>query len=262
MTGILLVCFGTTREEARLDSVEALYTTFRENYPALRVTRAYTSPTVRRVLAERGIEVPGVEEALREMAEAGVSDLVVQPGHLLYGDDYRTLETQLLPHRAAFHNLLLAKPLLAGIEDLRSLAWLLAGRYPAEEASCFVWVGHGSETFANCVYPALQTIFWEQGRTDVLVGTVSAYPDCETVLRQIQRAGYRKVQLMPLMLTAGDHAVHDIAGEATDSWRSRLQEAGLEVSVSLKGLGSMASVRALYLRHTDEALEKAGYHVL
>ena len=81
VTGILLVCFGTTREEARLDSVEALYTTFRENYPALRVTRAYTSPTVRRVLAygfeEEGLRLitcyhqPGNERSRRLILRCG-----------------------------------------------------------------------------------------------------------------------------------------------------------------------------------------------
>ena len=87
-----------------------------------------------------------------------------------------------------------------------------------------VLLGHGTDHFANAVYPALQTAFRLNGRTDVLVGTVEGWPGYEDVALQVKASGSKRVRLAPLMLVAGDHAVNDMAGSGPDSWASRSPE--------------------------------------
>ena len=61
---ILCVSFGTSVPEAR-ESITAVEETLRQAAPDRLFLRAFTSPTIRRILAERGEQVPGVSEAER-----------------------------------------------------------------------------------------------------------------------------------------------------------------------------------------------------
>ena len=50
---------------------------------------------------------------------------------------------------------------------------------PGEGGGAVALMGHGTEHFANAVYPALQTALRLAGREDVLVGTVEGWPGLE-----------------------------------------------------------------------------------
>ena len=66
------------------------------------------------------------------------------------------------------------------------------------------------------------------------------------------RATAPAVERVPLMLVAGDHALHDMAGEGPDSWKRLLQSRGHAVSCRLTGLGALPQVQALYVRRLEE----------
>ena len=120
-------------------------------------------------------------------------------------------------------------------------------------------MGHGTEHFANAAYCQLSYMFHDQGRPDVLVGTVEGYPGLEQVLRRLEeRPQVRKVVLRPLMVVAGDHAKNDLAGDEEGSWKRRIQAAGYETACVLSGLGERPEVRALFVRHALEAEETGG----
>ena len=57
------------------------------------------------------------------------------------------------------------------------------------------------------------------------------------------------------MLCAGDHALHDMAGDGPDSWKSILAADGYEVECVMQGLGSQPQVQALYAYHLNNQLE-------
>ena len=88
---LLAVSFGTSVPRARQD-IEAVERVLAAGAPERAFCRAYTSPTIRRILAERGEPVPGLPEALEALAAAGVEDAAVQPTHLLYGFEYDKLK--------------------------------------------------------------------------------------------------------------------------------------------------------------------------
>ena len=238
---LIVASFGTSVPEARV-SVAAVEDALWEAAPGYRRARAFTSPTIRRILAKRGEEVPGLPEALEQLRSRGVRRAAVQPTHLLYGFEYDKLRAEAEALSAGFDVLSVGRPLLADTADLLRFAAGLAGMYPREEGGAVVLMGHGTEHFANAVYPALQTALRLAGREDVLVGTVEGWPGLEDVVRQLAPEGPRHIRLTPLMLVAGEHARSDMAGE----WKGCLEAAGHAVQCAFTGLGEFPWVQEMY----------------
>ena len=124
-----------------------------------------------------------------------------------------------------------------------------------ESGTALLFMGHGTEHFANSAYCQLEYLLHDLGRTDVLVGTVEGYPGFREALRRLaERPEVRRMLLYPLMVVAGDHAKNDLAGPEPDSWRSQLETRGYEVSCVLSGLGEYPGIR-LFVLHALEAAE-------
>ena len=248
---LLCVSFGTSVPAAR-ESISAVETALQQSAPDLAFVRAFTSPTIRRILQSRGERVQSLHEALEALAG---KEVLVQPTHFLYGQEYDCIRREVESRQGQFASIVLGKPLLAGPEDLRALAAAIGAACPPVTGEALLLMGHGTEHFAGIVYPALQAVFHMMGRTDVYVATAEGWPSLEEILPQLHRGGYGKVRLRALMLVAGDHACHDMAGDDPDSWKSRLQAKGLEVRCTLQGLGLLPAVQALYAAHLRELLE-------
>lgn len=249
---ILCVSFGTSVAAAR-EGITAVEEALRSAAPERLFARAFTSAVIRGILARRGEEIPGVDEALARLHAAGVTDVLVQPTHILYGNEYDKLVSQARPWADRFQTLRIGCPLLASTEDLRAMAEILSAAHPARPGACLVLFGHGTDHFANAAYPALQTAFRLLGREDVLVGTVEGWPDFQDVRAQLKKSACTGVHLAPLMLVAGDHALHDMAG-GEESWKSQLEAEGYAVSCTLRGLGTLPAVQALYRAHLERVL--------
>ena len=244
---LVMTSFGTSVPEARR-GIEAVEGALAEAAPGYTPVRAFTSPTIRRILAGRGEAVPSLPEALERLSGAGVRRVAVQPTHLLYGFEYDKLRAEAEGFANRFDWLAVGKPLLAGSRDILRFAEKIAETHPRRAGEAVVYLGHGTEHFANAAYPALQTALQLAGRDDIRIGTVEGWPGLEDVLGQLQAP--RRVRLLPLMLVAGDHARSDMAVE----WRGRLEEAGHAVQCGFTGLGELAWVREMYRERLLEVL--------
>ena len=254
---LLCVSFGTSVPQARR-SIEAVEAALGRTAPEWRLARAFTSTIIRKILARRDEEIPGVVQALEQLHREGVTDVVVQPTHILPGIEYDKIRREIEPWRDEFSTLAMGQPLLRSMDDLRELAGTLAEAYPPRDGEALVLFGHGTDHPAGAMYPALQTVFHLMGRKDVLVGTVEGWPGYEEVAAQVSGRGWRQVRLVPLMLVAGDHAINDMAGPS-DSWKTRLKAEGCQVCWESRGLGELAGVQELYCHHLRRTLEEAGY---
>lgn len=252
---ILVVSFGTTKDETRKKNIEAVENEVAAAFPDWTVRRAFTSSIVMRRLEERGIHVDNVPQAMERLQEEGFTQVIILPTHLLPGEEYHKLLDFLAPFAASFQKLAVAKPLLYGTEDVEEVSAFLKEAYPLQEKEAMLLMGHGTGHFANHIYPAMAYILNEMGAGNIFVATVEGYPQFEPVLERIRKEGYQKVKLVPLMLVAGEHAMNDMAGDEEDSWRSQCAAAGLEVSHVLAGLGESRQVRRIYLRHLRECME-------
>ena len=183
---LLAVSFGTSVPRARQD-IEAVERVLAAGAPERAFCRAYTSPTIRRILAERGEPVSGLPEALEALAAAGVEDVAVQPTHLLYGFEYDKLKADAAAFAGRFARLALGRPLAADSESLRALAACMARRFGQPEGGALVLLGHGTEHFANMVYPAMQTALRLAGGRRAYMGTVEGWPGFDEVLAQLRR---------------------------------------------------------------------------
>lgn len=236
---LVIASYGTSEPEARggIEAVEKILTEAAAGYTVL---RAFTSPAIRRILAARGERVPGLTEALEQLCGEGVDRVAVQPTLLLYGCGYDSLRAEAEGFSVRFAEVTVGKPLLADNRDVLRFAEKLAGAHPRRDGEAVVYMGHGTGHIANAVYPALQNALDLVGRSDIRIGTVKGQPGLEDILRLLPAS--RRVTLLPLLLTAGNHARADMAVD----WKNRLEQAGHSVRCRLTGLGERAWVQEMY----------------
>ena len=173
---LLTVSFGTAAEEARRVEIGGVEEALRRRVPELPFARAYTSPTIRRILAQRGTAVPSLEESLEEQLSAGVEHLYLLPTHLLPGYEYDAIAATVESFRPRFRYLRLAPPLMGDTDMVRALAGVLMERWRKLLGQTVVLVGHGTAHPGNLVYPALQGVLSLAGRGDILVGAIEGWP--------------------------------------------------------------------------------------
>ena len=252
---LLAVSFGTSHPETRRKTIQAIENDLAAAFPERRLYRAWTSGMLRRkVKSLTGEHIDSVAEALERMAADGIRDVLVQPTHLLVGEEFDKLRRELAEGKTAFARLSAGAPLLASEEDIAVFAELLPGLCPAPgDGDMMVWMGHGSDALPLPVYELLGTLLVKNGHPEQVVGTVEFDPGFGAVLDAVRRRRPARAILAPLMVVAGDHAVNDMAGDEPDSWKSRLRAEGVEVTCVLRGLGEYPAVRALYAAHARNA---------
>lgn len=251
---ILVVSFGTSFEDTRKKTIDAIVQDVRDSYPDLRVCEAWTSRIIMRKIRERDHMIRlSVCEALEQLKSEGVTDVRIQPTHIINGIETERLTADALQFQHDFDSLKIGAPLLTSHDDLVRMVEILSDEYrhiPSDTA--LVLMGHGTEHYVNTVYAALDYLCKDMGHPNFFIGTVEAYPSLDTLMNQVRESGFSKVTLAPLMIVAGDHAANDLVGQHEDSWLSRFTRAGYETSCIIKGLGEFAPVRKLLLQHISD----------
>lgn len=258
---ILVVSFGTSYYENGITAIGAVEQEIQQAFPDWEVRRAFTSGMIRRKLQERdGIAIDSVEEAMDRLVREGVPKLVVQPTHVMHGQEYDGMMEAIRPYAGRFQTLGIGRPLLSSTQDYLDLSDAFQQEFLIPEDTLLVLMGHGTEHFANASYAALSYHFQQSGADQVLIGTVEGYPGLDETIKwakEKQAQGFSKVILTPLMLVAGDHAKNDMAGEE-DSWKSAFAKEGFQTQCVLKGMGEYERIRRIYVEHVRQAAEEKG----
>ena len=252
---LLAVSFGTSFPDTRRETIESIEKDLQKAFPGRDFAHAWSSGFLRRKVKEReGIAIDSPAEALQHLAEEGYEDVLVANMHLMNGEENDALRKALLQEKDRFSRMTLARPLLAEDRDIEALAQVLAEAFSfAQEEDLVALMGHGSEFPMENPYRKLQAALEQIVPGRFCVGTVEFEPGFEPVLQAAKAKRPAKIWLAPLMVVAGDHAVNDMAGEAEDSWNSRLKAKGFCTECLLQGLGQIAGVRKLYCEHAQEA---------
>lgn len=253
--GILAVSFGTSVEETRERTIDVIERDLAEAFPGRSLYRAWTSgQIIWKLRQERGISYDTVSEALERMRKDGITDVLVQPTHMLYGVETRRMMETLSQYREQFSAFRIGQPLLACPKDQEALMEAILKVFAGlREGEMLALMGHGSPQIPDGFYKGLEEIVKRKGHDNICVGTVEYAPGFDGVLRMAQERKPEKILLAPLMIVAGDHALNDMAGEEPGSWKSRLEAAGFRTESILKGLGEYADVRRIFVEHAGAA---------
>ena len=278
---ILVVSFGTSFNGSRAADIKGIEDAIAAAFPDWSVRRAFTAQIIiNHVQARDDEHIDNVKQALDRAVANNVKTLVVQPTHLMHGAEYDELCEALAEYEDKFETCVVAEPLLGEVgsdanvinADKKAVAEAItaeavkAANYAsladAEAAGvAFVFMGHGTAHVAKVSYSQMQTQMDELGYKNVFIGTVEGEPEetaCENVIEAVHAAGYKKVILRPLMVVAGDHANNDMADvEDEESWISQFGASGYfeGIECQISGLGRIADVEALYVAHTQAAID-------
>ena len=248
---IILAAFGTTSRA--LATYEHMDPIFKARFPGHEIRWAYSSRMVRDWLKrDKGIDLPNPGQVLADLATAGHPWAVVQSLHLICGHEFYRLtqEAATSPVRTA-----MGLPLLTAPEDYLAVAKALGEKRPTDNAEAIVMVGHGTDHPAWTAYTALQQVLMQQNQPAIRVGVVEdGFPDRDEIVKQIHRAGYRRVRLVPFMLVAGVHFQEDLAGPE-DSWKTVFEKEGLSVSLDNTGIGYHDAITGIFCDHIRAALD-------
>ena len=277
---ILAVSFGTSFNDSRVADIKGIEDALQEANPDWSVRRAFTAQIIiNHVQARDGEKIDNVDQALERAVDNGVKNLVVQPTHLMHGAEYDELVEAVENYKDKFETVKIAEPLLgevgADADAVNSDKEVVAKALTAEavkdagydsldaakeDGTAFVFMGHGTSHTAKVSYSQMQTQMKDLSYDNVFIGTVEGEPEetsCESVIDAVEKAGYKKVVLRPLMVVAGDHANNDMAGDDDDSWLSMFKASGKfdSVDTQITGLGEIRDIQQIYVDHTAEAMK-------
>ena len=294
---LLVVSFGTSFNDSRATDIGGIEKALQEAYPDWSVRRAFTAQIIiNHVQARDGEKIDNMQQALDRAVANGVKNLVVQPTHLMHGAEYDELKEAVDGYADQFESVEIAEPLLGEVgsdatvinEDKAAAAEALVAEAVSvsdydtidaakEDGTAFVFMGHGTSHEANVTYDQMQTQMQKLGYDNVFVGTVEGNPP-DTALPEVkaalEKAGYTKVILRPMMVVAGDHANNDMAGDEEGSWYYGMANGGEfevegadapvdtgeglgadNVTCQIEGMGRIADIQKIYIEHTGAVIK-------
>ena len=244
-TALLMVHFGTTYDETRAKTIDAINEKAVKAFPQLKVREAYTSRIVMKRLAQRGIRKDTPIDALLKLRSEGIKTVKIHPSYIIDGIEMDRLRQDVEQVRPFFDSIWVSTPLLYTVEDAEKVCEVLVNRHVADakKREHVLFIGHGTEGPATALYSQLDYMLHANGHANHHVATIEGYPTQETAVAQIKAMKGRKVILVPLLFVAGDHANNDISVE----WKEALEKQGFTVDVKLEGLGEVPEIQNLYI---------------
>ena len=195
------------------------------------------------------IHIFSVLEALEQMKKDGIRNVIVQSTHVLNGSEHTRMQNDIEEMRERFEKIVVGAPLLSSSTDIERVAKFMVQSHQIGQDEFLLWVGHGTEHPSNATYNLINEILWKEGRQNIFLGTLKAYPSIEDVLRYLKNKNVKKIILSPFMIVAGTHTINEILGKEEDSWKSILEKEGYEVIGEQKGLGEYPELRNILIEH-------------
>ena len=242
---LLMVHFGTTYDETRLKTIDAINEKARAAFPDMTVSEAYSSRVVMKKLGQRGIRKDTPVDALLRLRGKGCRNVIVQPSYIIDGIEMDRLRREVEQVRPFFDSIRVNTSLLYSVEDAEKVCEVLVNRHAADarKREHVLFIGHGTEGPATALYSQLDYMLHANGHANYHVATIEGYPTQATAIAKIKAMKGRKVTLVPLLFVAGDHANNDISVE----WKEALEKEGLSVDVRLEGVGEVPEIQDLYI---------------
>lgn len=210
--------------------------------PDWELRRAFTSGRMRAMWARQGHPVPDPAEAIAQAKADGAAQIALAALLISPGGEFEGAES-------AAQNLPVATPLLTNDADLDILAAYYADMQKVLGTPLLI-MGHGHPSNGNPAYLRLR----ERLPRGIYLGCLSGEPNLAQVLPELLKQPARKITVTPLLMSVGGHTLNDMAGDAPDSWKSQLTEAGFDVHCQLTGIGRLPVVQQIFVRKLKSLL--------
>ena len=272
-TAILLVAYGTSSPQGR-GSLRQFDTWVRERFPGICVRWALSSELLRTRLTRARQKNDSVLKALQRLRLENFTHVAVQPLQIIPGSEHTDVRADAdEAGRLDGLHVSIGMPLLACDEDIRAAARAVLAHLPRERRADedVVLMGHGNDRGPGDLTLAATAAAFHQADPHrqavtayaalagavraldarVHVGTMSGALELEALLPRLTS---RRVWLMPLLSVVGRHTLEDMAGDAPDSWRSRIEAAGHTCAPVVRGTAEYRAFAAIWLRHLEDAV--------
>ncbi|WP_055070628.1 sirohydrochlorin cobaltochelatase [Clostridium massiliamazoniense] len=264
---ILVTSFGSSDIDAVDKSISIIEKEIALEFKDYDVVRAFTAHRIiKKIKAQSGEVIKTPEEALEELKNLGYEEVIIQPLHIIAGEEYDYIKKVFNDNKNNFENLLLGRPIFyyGGANGTPNDYIEFINAVEDEilkDDKAVVLFGHGTAHPANSAYGCLQSILNYKGYDNVFITTVEAYPKFEDVLAILKRKSIKKVKVIPLLLLAGHHAKQDMASNEEGSLKTYLENEGISVEVLINGLGEIKKFRELYILRIKDVIEGT-YHMI
>ena len=257
----ITISFGSTFSETRIHDIGGIENALQQAFPNYDHYSTYTSGIVRKRLAEQNIIIDDPETLLNKLLQQGYQQIIIQPTHLLLGEEFQQKILSLQEKYAAkFNKFIISRPLLSSEADYQMIAAAITTQFPQlKENEGIVLMGHGSprknnDSFGH-TYLKLQQTFAKM-QLPVLIATVEDEdtPNFPMLLEALSKSSYTTVHMFPFMVVAGDHANNDMYGDDPDSWKVQIQAQGIATKGYLYGLGRNKAIQSIYINHALQAI--------
>lgn len=238
---LIMVHFGTTHDDTRELTIDAINRKAHEAFPKLDMREAYTSRIIIHRLKQRGIKKLTPLETLKQLQKEGYTHVIIQSSNIIDGIEMESLRSDVQEVEKGFKEIRIGKPLLYAAEDYNQVLDALMPSLPTQGA--IVLVGHGTYTPITAAYTMVDYMLKAKGYANAHVGTIEGYPTFEDAVRMLKAGKEKIVTLVPFMFVAGEHAKNDIA----EDWKNDLEKEGYTVSVYTKGLGENPEIQNQFI---------------
>lgn len=257
---ILVVSFGTTYKNTREKTIYKIEEKIQERFKDYEIRRAFTSRMIISILKKRdGIEIHTPKEALLNLKKDGFEDVIIQPLHMIPGEEYEYIKNTAFEFKNQFNSLKMGRPVLyykgdnnKNPDDYEILVYSI--KDVISKKGYTILMGHGSSHFSNACYSCLQLVLYDKGYKNVFVANVEGYPYIDDAVKHMTNVDYKNVKLIPLMIVAGDHAVNDMAGEGKGSFKNILEKRNFKVETYIHGLGEIEKFQDIYIKHVEDVI--------
>lgn len=240
---ILMVHFGSTYNDTRALTIDAVNNMAKDTFKGIEVREAYTSRIVIRRLKARGIEKLNPVEALQSLKADGYTHIIIQSTNIIDGVEMESLRNDVASVEKEFKDVRIGTPLLYSPKDYEDVINAIVKNGSKDGST--VLVGHGTYTPATAQYAMMDYMLQAKGYKSCHVVTIEGYPTFDDVLAKLEADSAKNVLLMPFMFVAGDHANNDIAVDM----KEELESKGYNVSVFMKGLGQNHDIQKIFIEH-------------
>lgn len=233
-----------------------------QKYPDLIIQSAFTSTHVLKKMKELGQKLPTVKQNLEQLAEKGVTHVVVQSLHVIPGSEFNNIKRLIgrvergdIPLEKA----VVGNPLLSGDREIDEVSDIILNlieeRDPENEA--LILVAHGSKysDSGNALYDKFKQVLEAKDKSAYL-GKLNAEDGIVTIAEKIRESGIKKAYMLPLLFGAGNHVKKDMAGEDNESWKNIVASRGIEVETIPQGIGEFDVFAERWMDNLAKAIKE------